>query len=170
MNYPQYHKQPFRTIDLYSQAMADQFKITSQNASFGEEFWNNCDNVLELGAGQGIIALALFRLVNESCKIHTLDIEVPLHRQVIKTLGSQLESNLNLTITEFLSKNPHAIFDLITLVNVGSNHGINEASLLSNVMQPGGVVLDCMTDLSEKVMTPTFELIEAKGNKLWVLK
>jgi len=170
MNYPQYFEQPYKVIDLYSQAMAMQLAETIRVANLGDHFWDNRQLTLELGAGQGIIALALYRLVQQSCQISTLDIEVPLHPQVIAEMGSQLDPHLGETINQFLSNYPHAIFDLITLVNVGSNHGINHSEQLVKVMKPGGVVLDCMTGLSEKIMKPRFDLVTANKDNLWILK
>jgi len=169
MNYPQYFEQPYKVIDLYSQAMAMQLADTIRVANLGDHFWDNRQHTLELGAGQGIIALALYRLVQQSCQISTLDIEVPLHPQVVVEIGSQLDPHLGQTISHFLSYYPHAIFDLITLVNVGSYHGIEDAQQLARVMKPGGVVLDCMTGLSQKVMKPQFELVMAEQNNLWIL-
>jgi hypothetical protein len=169
MNYSQYFEQPYKAIDLYSQAMAIHLDETIKVANLGDHFWDNCQHILELGAGQGIIALALYHLVEQSCQISTLDIEVPLHPQVITEIGSQLDAHLGETISEFLNNYPHAIFDLITLVNVGSNHGINHSEQLVKVMKPGGVVLDCMTGLSEKIMKPRFKLLTAKQNNLWIL-
>jgi len=170
MGYAQYIERPFTKIELYARALARQFEETARAAGLGDEFWNDCANILELGAGQGIVVLALSYLTPTDCKIKTVDIEIPIHSEVVKKMGERLESHLDQTIVDFLASYAYAKFDLLTLINVGNYHGITDANLLAKVLKPKGVVLDCMTNLPQRIMTPTFRLIEANRSKVWVLK
>ncbi|NIO20921.1 MAG: hypothetical protein GTN76_09325, partial [Candidatus Aenigmarchaeota archaeon] len=68
-------------------------KKKTLEVGYESRFWGGCTQVLELGAGQGVVALALSRLTPDSCKIVTVDYGVPIDPYIKGILGARLEEH-----------------------------------------------------------------------------
>lgn len=172
--FPPFLKNPEADVaDLERQAseMQDIFQRTMLAAGYGSGFWGKCTNILELGAGQGAVALALSRLTTNNCKIVTVDYDVSIHQHVRDALGPRLEERTGELIVDYLTECQRD-FDLITICGVENrDHRIEDGSLLERDLKRNGVVFDFVTGLPNQLMEGEFIPLKVEeGVKIWVKK
>jgi len=168
LKFPDYDSE---SLEMRASRMGNLIERSMAKVGFADNFWSKCESVLELGAGQGVVALALSRLTPASCEIATVDFDVPIHENVKTQVGRRLRENLGIKITDYLQKGDRR-FDLITISAVmGRDHEINNGKMLSGALSAKGVVFEFVADLPRDAMEEQFKLSEPEdGVKIWTKK